>query len=53
MRKAAEARDDLVVPFRVLHVLRVERMRQSERTALRGEILRVLEGQMDKDALDR
>src|SRR6266540_3620212 len=51
--KAAEARDDLIVPFRVSHVLRVERMEQCERAALSGQILGMREWQIDKRALER
>src|SRR4249920_806602 len=53
VRKAAEARDDLVVAPRVLHVVWIERLEQGERAALRGEILRVLERQVHESALLR
>src|SRR5256885_5239004 len=50
VRKAPEARDDLVVPSRASHVFRVEPVEQGDRAALCGEILRVREGQIDKRA---
>src|SRR6266704_2212123 len=51
VREAAEARDDLVVAPCVADVLRVQRLGQGKRAALRGEIFRVLEGQVGEAAL--
>src|SRR5439155_23061660 len=53
VRKAPETRDDLVMAPGGFDVLRVEALKQGERAALRGEILRMREGQIDKRALNR
>src|SRR2546421_1223182 len=52
MRKAPETRDDLEMAPGRFDVLRVQALKQRERAALRGEVLRMREGQIDKSALD-
>src|ERR1041384_3486266 len=53
VRKAAEARDDLVVASRAFDVLPVGGVKQGKRAPLRREVLRVHERQVDKGALNR